>query len=56
MEWWPALAEGAAVVSILAIVPWWRTVPVGAWLGVLADVVVLSGLLTTWGRDIADRH
>lgn len=54
-EWWPALAKGAAVVSIVAIVPWWRTVPVGAWLGVLADVVVLGGLLTTWGRDIADR-
>lgn len=54
-EWWPALAKGSAVVSIVAIVPWWRTVPVGAWLGVLADVVVLVGLLSTWGRDIADR-
>lgn len=54
-EWWPALAKGAAVVSLAAIVPWWNTVPTGARLGVLADVVILAGLLSTWGRDIADR-
>lgn len=27
----------------------------GYTIGFLADAVVLGGLLTTWGRDVADR-
>jgi len=54
-EWWPALAKGSAVVSLTAIVPWWRTVPMGAWLGALADVVVFVGLLTMSGAEAVDR-
>lgn len=54
-EWWPALAKASAVVSLAAIVPWWKTVPTGAWLGALADVVVFVGLLTMTGPEAVER-
>lgn len=52
---WETLAIASAIASLAAILPWWRTVPGGAKAGALVDVVVLVGLLTPWGRDLADR-
>lgn len=43
------------MVSLVAIVPWWRSVPTGAKLGALVDTVVLVGLALPAGRDLVDR-
>lgn len=46
--WWPKLAIAAAAVSALAIVPWLRVVPPGAYAGALLDMVIILALLTPW--------
>ena len=51
-EWWPSLALVAALLSLLAIVPWWRTVPPGAWFGALFNLVVVVTLLLPWGDQV----
>jgi hypothetical protein len=50
--WWSALAVAAAVSSQVAILPWWRAVPVGARLGALFDLFVLVVLLSPWGDQL----
>jgi len=51
-EWWPTLALAAAAVSLVAIVPWVRVVPPGAWAGACFDLVILEALLLPWGTRI----
>jgi hypothetical protein len=50
--WWPSLAVGAAIVSLLAIVPWLRVVPPGAWAGALLDVLIIASLALPWSDRI----
>jgi hypothetical protein len=50
--WWPALAITAAAVSLVAIVPWVRVVPPGAWAGALFDLLILVALLPPWSDQI----
>jgi hypothetical protein len=50
-DWWQALAIASAAVSLIAIVPWWSTVPPGAsYGGTLVSVLTLVALLGPW-RD-----
>jgi hypothetical protein len=49
--WWPTLALVGAVVSLVAIVPWWNTVVSGAKAGALFDLVILVALLL-WNDQI----
>jgi hypothetical protein len=51
-DWWPALAVAAAIVSLVAIVPWARVVPPGAWGGVALDLLILAALLLPWGDRV----
>lgn len=44
--WWLTLAIAGAVISIIAIVPWWNTVVPGAKAGFVFDLLVLIVLLT----------
>ena len=44
--WWPTLAIISALISLLAIVPWWRSASPGAWAGDAFDLVVLVVLLS----------
>lgn len=44
-DWWRQLAVFGAVASLVAMVPWARTVPPGALLGVALDIGVLAMLL-----------
>ena len=53
-HWWRQWAIIGSVVSIVAIVPWWNTVVVGAKAGVALDVAILLVLLLPWGEKIAD--
>ncbi len=40
--WWLPLATAAAVISVVAIVPWWPSAPAGArYGGMIANLVVL---------------
>jgi hypothetical protein len=41
-----------AVVSLLAIVPWWNTVVPGAKAGALLDLVILAALLSPCKEQI----
>lgn len=50
--WWPTLAVAAAAVSLVAIVPWVRVVPPGAWAGACLDLAILAVLLIPWGTRI----
>jgi hypothetical protein len=42
---WPPLALAGACVSLAAIVPWWRTVPPGARVGVVFDLLIVYAVL-----------
>ena len=53
-EWWPMLASVAAVVSLVAIVPWVRVVPPGAWAGACFDLAILAALLFPWESRIVE--
>jgi hypothetical protein len=44
--WWPTLAVVSAGMSLLVILPWLRSVPPGAWMGAVVDLVVLVLLLS----------
>ena len=50
--WWPALAVVATVLSLVVILPWWNTVPPGAKLGVVFNLLVLATLLTPLQRRL----
>ena len=45
---WPTLAVVAAVLSLVAIVPWLRVVPPGAWAGALLNLLILAALMPPW--------
>ena len=51
-DWWPTLAVAAALVSLVAIIPWARVVPPGAWGGVALDLLILATLLPPWGDKV----
>ena len=53
-SWWPTLALVAAAISLVAIVPWMRVVPPGAWSGACLDLVILAALLLPWGNRIVE--
>ena len=51
--WWPTVTVIAAVVSLVAIVPFWRAVPSGAQFGgTLFDIVILLALLPGWKDQV----
>jgi hypothetical protein len=51
--WWRPVLAASAVVSIVAVLPWWRVMPTISYLGALAvDLLVLVGILTPWGDQI----
>jgi hypothetical protein len=50
--WWPTLASVGAIVSLVAIVPWWNTVVPGARAGALLDVALLVALLGPWKDQV----
>jgi len=43
---WDHFAVAGATLSLISIIPWWRTVPLGARIGVLFDLLILLCLLT----------
>lgn len=48
--WWREALLVSSVVSIVVVLPWWRVMPTGSYLGALAvDLLVLVALLTPWG-------
>lgn len=53
-EWWTTLALSAAVVSLAVILPWWNTVPPGAWAGAAFDLLIILLLLLPLGEHILD--
>jgi len=52
--WWRQWAIIGSAVSIVAIVPWWNSVVVGARLGVALDVAIILVLLLPWGDTITN--
>jgi hypothetical protein len=55
-EWWRVMTTAAAVISLVAILPWWNTVTPGArWGAILVDLILLVALAPTWGTVIAHR-
>ncbi|UCD37368.1 MAG: hypothetical protein JSW54_11120 [Fidelibacterota bacterium] len=53
-DWWPVLAVAAAAISLVVIVPWWRTVPPGAWAGAVFDVLVIIAMITPLKAHLLD--
>jgi hypothetical protein len=52
-EWWRPLAVAAGVISLIAIVPWINTMPLGSAIGAVAvDVILLVCLLTPLGDPL----
>jgi hypothetical protein len=52
--WWPSLAVAAAVVSLVAILPWVRVLPPGAWAGALLDLLIIVALLSPWADRLLE--
>jgi hypothetical protein len=52
--WWPSLAVAAAVVSLVAILPWVRVIPPGAWAGALLDLLIIVALLSPWADRLLE--
>jgi hypothetical protein len=51
--WWRPVLIVSAVVSIVAVLPWWNVMPRFSYLGALAvDVLVLVGAFTPWGAEV----
>ena len=53
-NWWPTLALVGAAVSLVAIVPWARVVPPGAWAGACFDLAILVALLLPWADRVVE--
>jgi len=49
--WIPAAIAGS-VLSLVAILPWWKAVPPGARVGALFDLATLALLLSPWREKI----
>jgi len=48
----PWLPIGGALMSLLAIIPWWNTVVPGAKAGALFDLITLIALLPPWRERV----
>ena len=48
----PWLPIGGALVSLLAIIPWWNTVMPGAKAGGLFDLITVIALLPPWREQV----
>jgi hypothetical protein len=44
-DWWPSLTVIGAALSLVVILPWWNTVPPGAKVGALFNLLVILLLL-----------
>jgi hypothetical protein len=53
-ELWRTYALIGSLVSIVAVLPWARTVVVGALAGVLLDIAVILVLLLPWGDKVTE--
>jgi len=53
-DWWQTLAILLCAVSLIAIVPWWKSVPPGARFGAIFDVLVIVVLLSSLGQTITN--
>ncbi len=51
---WPTLAMVATALSLVAIVPWLRVVPPGAWAGALLDLLIVVALVPPWSARIVE--
>lgn len=52
--WWPTLTLGGAVISLVAIVPWWNTVPPGAKVGAAFDLLLIVILALPWNAQVIE--
>lgn len=52
--WWREWSVIGAAVSMIAMVPWWRSILIGAKAGVLLDVAMLLILPFDWGQRVVD--
>lgn len=50
---WVPVAIAGCLLSLVAILPWWKAVPPGAKVGVAFDLVILALLLSPLGAKIA---
>ena len=50
--WWATAALVGAGVSLFVILPWLRSVPPGAWVGVGFDVVIILSLVLLWKEQV----
>jgi len=53
-EWWRFLAVIGSVVSLVAILPWWKSVIGGVKAGAVLDIAIILVLLLPWGKEITD--
>ena len=50
--WWVSAALVGAAVSLFVILPWLRSVPPGAWVGAVFDLLILLSLATPWKEQV----
>jgi hypothetical protein len=52
LDWWSNVAIASSLISLVVIVPWWNTVPPGAKVGAIFDVIVIVVLLLPIGKQL----
>ncbi|HEY7343106.1 MAG TPA: hypothetical protein VH591_19695 [Ktedonobacterales bacterium] len=51
--WWPMATVAAAAISLVTILPWVSSWPVGSMIGALAvDIAVIVALVPPWGQQV----
>ena len=53
-SWWPEAALSGSVLSLIVILPWWKTVVSGAKIGAIFDLLVIGLVLSPWKEQLID--
>lgn len=53
-EWWPLIAIVSSGISLVVIVPWWHTIPPGAKVGAIFDILTIATLLSPLQRGLLE--
>jgi len=52
--WWVQAVLAGSVLSLIAIVPWWKTVSYAAKIGAIFDLLLIGFILCPWCQQIMD--
>ncbi len=52
--WWKEAALSGSVLSLIVIIPWWKTVVFGARIGAIFDLLIIGFMLSPWCEQVME--